>query len=63
LDEERGKASVLALRRYIEELLVSTNSIELYACWEGERISPYPIDFLPLGTSLDEGSFGELLSK
>lgn len=36
VDEERGKASVLALQRYIEELLGSTNSIELYACWEGD---------------------------
>jgi hypothetical protein len=39
-ENERGRASVQALRDYLDELLRTTMSLELYVCWEGEWADP-----------------------
>jgi hypothetical protein len=39
-EEQRGRASVEALRRYLEELLVLSPTVEVYCCWEGDWAEP-----------------------
>lgn len=39
-DERLGRASVESLRAYVEQLVRPGDSVELYACWEGEWEEP-----------------------
>jgi Restriction endonuclease len=40
LEEERGQASVRSLQAYLDDMLRSTEAVELYACWKGEWGEP-----------------------